>query len=215
MAKAREIPHLAEAQSFREAAALAVQVRAEEVFEHAAGVLDMGDIERVHDMRVATRRLRAVMEIFEPAFPRKQHRAVLRDVKALADSLGERRDRDVAIDAMTKIGLGHRDLEALEHVDVHVGVSPFTQGVGQRFDVAEHAPMQRALEARREDLQNGAQAPRRHAHVVHALDVGGVEDVRGLVEQLGAAHRHDLGRRHAEGSLAVEPRDGARLGHDA
>jgi CHAD domain-containing protein len=118
MAKAREIPHLAEANSFREAAAIAVQVRAEEVFEHAAGVLDTSDIERVHDMRVATRRLRAVMEIFETAFPRKQHRAVLGDVKALADALGERRDRDVAIDAMTKIGLAltATDRRGIDHL---------------------------------------------------------------------------------------------------
>ena len=105
MAKAREIPDLAEAPTFRDAARTAVAVRAEEVFEHAEGVLDTSDIERVHDMRVATRRLRAAMEIFETAFPKKQHRAVLKEVKALADALGERRDRDVAIDAMTKIGL--------------------------------------------------------------------------------------------------------------
>jgi CHAD domain-containing protein len=96
---------LADAGSFRDAAAMAVRVRAEEVFEHAAGVLDVEDIERVHAMRVATRRLRAVMEIFAPAFPRKRHRAILKEVKALADALGERRDRDVAIESMTRIGL--------------------------------------------------------------------------------------------------------------
>src|SRR3954470_7332498 len=105
MAKARDIPQLADAQTFRAAAAMAVQVRAEEVFEHAVGVLDVTDIERVHAMRVATRRLRAVMEIFAPAFPRKQHREILKEVKALADALGERRDRDVAIESMTKVGL--------------------------------------------------------------------------------------------------------------
>ena len=105
MAKARDIPELAQAGSFREAAAMTVRVRAEEVFEHSAGVLDVNDIERVHAMRVATRRLRAVMEIFAPAFPRKQHREILKEVKALADTLGERRDRDVAIESMTKIGL--------------------------------------------------------------------------------------------------------------
>ena len=118
MAKARDIPQLAEADSFREAAALAVGVRAEEVFEHAAGVLDMSDIERVHDMRVATRRLRAVMEIFEAAFPKKQHREALKDVKALADALGERRDRDVAIDAMAKIGraLTATDRRGIDHL---------------------------------------------------------------------------------------------------
>jgi CHAD domain-containing protein len=118
MAKAREIQDLAEAQSFRQAAAMAVEVRAEEVFEHAEGVLDTTEIERVHDMRVATRRLRAVMEIFETAFPKKQHRAVLKDVKALADALGERRDRDVAIDAMSKIGraLTATDRRGIDHL---------------------------------------------------------------------------------------------------
>jgi CHAD domain-containing protein len=118
MAKARDIPQLADAGSFREAAAMAVQVRAEEVFEHATGVLDVSDIERVHAMRVATRRLRAVMEIFAPAFPRKQHRAALKEVKALADALGERRDRDVAIESMTRIGLAltATDRRGIDHL---------------------------------------------------------------------------------------------------
>jgi len=83
---------------FGRAAARVVEVRAAEVFEHSHGVLDVGDIERVHDMRVATRRLRAAMEVFESCFPRKRHRKALKRVKALADALGERRDRDVAIE---------------------------------------------------------------------------------------------------------------------
>ncbi len=58
----------------------------------------MAEIERVHDMRVATRRLRAALELFEPCFPAKRHRRALKRVKALADALGERRDRDVAIE---------------------------------------------------------------------------------------------------------------------
>src|SRR3954449_6380470 len=118
MAKARDIPDFEHAASFREAAAMAVEIRAEEVFEHAAGVLDTNDIERVHAMRVATRRLRAVMEIFAPAFPKKQHRALLKEVKALADALGERRDPDVAIEAMEKIAaaLTAEDRPAIEHL---------------------------------------------------------------------------------------------------
>ena len=75
-----------------------IEVRASEVFEHSEGVLDLGDIDPVHDMRVASRRLRAAMEVFEPCFPRKRYRKALKQVKALADALGERRDRDVAID---------------------------------------------------------------------------------------------------------------------
>jgi CHAD domain-containing protein len=97
MAKARDIPGLAADLRYRDAAARTVSVRAEELFHYAAGVLNTSDIERVHDMRVASRRLRAVLEIYEPCFPRKQLRSVLDDVKALADSLGERRDPDVQL----------------------------------------------------------------------------------------------------------------------
>jgi CHAD domain-containing protein len=118
VAKARDIPGFADAASFREAAALAVEVRAEEVFEHSQGVLDMTDIERVHAMRVATRRLRAAMEIFAVCFPKKDHRRALKDVKALADALGERRDRDVAIEAMERIGaeLTADDRRGIDHL---------------------------------------------------------------------------------------------------
>jgi CHAD domain-containing protein len=82
---------------FSAAAAQVVEVRAREVFEHSTGVLDLDHIERVHDMRVATRRLRAALEVFEPCFPRKRHRKALRKVKTLADALGGRRDADVEI----------------------------------------------------------------------------------------------------------------------
>jgi CHAD domain-containing protein len=97
VAKARDIPGLHAELPYREAASRTVAVRTQELFDHAEGVLDTSDIERVHDMRVATRRLRAVLEIYEPCFPRKQLRSVLDDVKALADALGERRDPDVQL----------------------------------------------------------------------------------------------------------------------
>ncbi len=97
MAKAREIPGLFCEQPYGDGAALIVEVRTAELADHAAGVLDTEDIERVHDMRVATRRLRAALEVFEPCFPRKPFRAAHREVKELADVLGARRDRDVAI----------------------------------------------------------------------------------------------------------------------
>jgi CHAD domain-containing protein len=80
-----------------------IEVRASEVFEHSGGVLDTSDIERVHDMRVATRRLRAALEVFEACFPRKRHRRALKRVKALADALGERRDADVAIEFLQAV----------------------------------------------------------------------------------------------------------------
>src|SRR5436853_5785065 len=104
MGKARDIPGLHASMPFAEAAAATVAVRAEELFENAAGVLDTSDIERVHDMRVATRRLRAALEVFAVCFPKREFARVLDDVKGLADALGARRDPDVALAAVERIG---------------------------------------------------------------------------------------------------------------
>ena len=103
MAKAAEID-VAPEEPYALAGARIVRVRTAELFEHDEGVLDTSDIERVHDMRVATRRLRAVLEIFAPCFPKQPFKAALRDVKALADALGERRDPDVHLEAMRAFG---------------------------------------------------------------------------------------------------------------
>lgn len=102
MASARKVELDCEA-SFGAAAGRVVKVRAKEVFEQADGVLDLGEVERVHDMRVATRRLRAALEVFEDCFPRKSHRKALKKVKALADALGERRDADVEIELLESL----------------------------------------------------------------------------------------------------------------
>ena len=101
MAKAEDIDTHGD-EPFRLAGARIVRTRTDELFARSAGVLDVRDIERVHDMRVASRRLRAVLEIFAPCFPAAEFKGVLGDVKALADALGERRDPDVHIDALTR-----------------------------------------------------------------------------------------------------------------
>ena len=127
MAKAADI----EADPFEPyalAAARIVRVRAHELFEHAENVLDTSDIERVHDMRVASRRLRAVLEIFEPCFPQGDFKTVLRDVKALADALGERRDPDVHIE----------DMEELEK-HVQVAFRPGLEALVERLRVRQAA----------------------------------------------------------------------------
>lgn len=103
MAKARAVPGLHVRLPFREAAAATLRVRVEELFAPREDVLDTEDIERVHRMRVATRRLRAVMEIYAPCFEKAAFKPVLRDVKALADALGARRDPDVQVEALERL----------------------------------------------------------------------------------------------------------------
>lgn len=102
MAKALPIPGLDGGVSYAHAAALTIEVRSEELFAHSDGVLDTADITKLHAMRVATRRLRAVLELYAPCLPRDQLRPALKEVKRLADALGARRDPDVELQALTQ-----------------------------------------------------------------------------------------------------------------
>jgi CHAD domain-containing protein len=151
MAKARDIPGLAPDLPYAEAAVRTVELRTQELFDHAEGVLDTDDIERVHDMRVATRRLRAVLEIYEPCFERKPFRGVLRDVKALADALGERRDPDVELAALTAFQ------SAVAKVD-GPGVELFAQLVRAEQEAGNVALAAALQEAESSDLRGRLQA---------------------------------------------------------
>jgi CHAD domain-containing protein len=146
MAKARDIEGLGPDTPYVEAAARTVAVRADELWEHSEGVLDTSDIERVHDMRVATRRLRAVLEIYEACFDRAEFRSVLRDVKRLADALGERRDPDVELAALQSLE------EALPRADA-AGIELFSQLVRAEQE-AGNATLEQALaQAEASDLR--------------------------------------------------------------
>jgi CHAD domain-containing protein len=104
VAKPRGVKGLQCDDPFASVAARVVSVRADELLEHSQGVQDIGTIENLHAMRVASRRLRATMEVFAPCFPRKRYRKALKEVKAIADALGERRDCDVSIRDLRHIG---------------------------------------------------------------------------------------------------------------
>lgn len=81
---------------FEDAARDAVARRAPALLEHVEG-LRARDPYAVHQTRVAARRLRATLEVFEPAFHGRRHRRLLRLVKETADALGDARDLDVQI----------------------------------------------------------------------------------------------------------------------
>jgi CHAD domain-containing protein len=99
-------------QPYTQAAAEVIGERAEAVFAHRRKrVLDIADIEGVHEMRVATRRLRAALEVFGPGLDRKRGARALREVKALAAALGERRDRDVQLELLEEL---HGDTSGAE-----------------------------------------------------------------------------------------------------
>lgn len=62
------------------------------------GVKTSDDIEHIHRMRVASRRLRAALPLFAPCFPPRQYRIWMEELRKITQSLGEARDTDVQID---------------------------------------------------------------------------------------------------------------------
>lgn len=100
MAKARRVRIDPDA-PFVDAARATLRVRGPELLEYREGTLDGSDIEQLHSMRVASRRLRAALEVYVGCFPPKHHKRLLTLVKETADALSEARDLDVQIDYLT------------------------------------------------------------------------------------------------------------------
>jgi CHAD domain-containing protein len=106
MARARQVEGLDCDEPFRNGAVKIVRVRFEEMMSFKVAVLNpktaLDGAEGVHDMRVASRRLRAALEAFVDVFPRKGHQAILESVKSVADALGMVRDLDVMVERLRK-----------------------------------------------------------------------------------------------------------------
>lgn len=73
-----------------------------EMLKHEAGSRAGEDIEAVHDMRVATRRMRSAFRLLEDYYKRKAVRAYSRSLRRVARALGAVRDLDVLIEALQK-----------------------------------------------------------------------------------------------------------------
>ncbi|MBN1201953.1 MAG: CHAD domain-containing protein [Anaerolineae bacterium] len=67
------------------------------------------DIEAVHDMRVATRRMRSAFRLFGPFFDRKATRPYRKELRRVAKSLGRVRDLDVFMEKAERYLADHPD----------------------------------------------------------------------------------------------------------
>ncbi len=71
--------------------------RTEKLLEWREAVLKHDDIEAVHKMRVASRRLRATLDAYEAICAPQPFKKVYKEIKKIADLLGKARDTDVLI----------------------------------------------------------------------------------------------------------------------
>ncbi len=106
MARAKQAPDVEQCGDPYEWAAQTLRLRLDEVLGFRDAALDAEQVAGIHDMRVATRRLRSAMRDFVLIIDKKPLRRVKKDVKRLADSLGRVRDQDVEIKALSKSAVG-------------------------------------------------------------------------------------------------------------
>jgi CHAD domain-containing protein len=116
--KAREIVGLDCGASAAEGIRLVMRSRLEEMCAFREAALDWSEMEGVHDMRVASRRLRSLVRDFSPYFRNRKLRRSMIALKNIADALGAVRDQDVALLALEK-------LTAEAPVEVAAGIEHF------------------------------------------------------------------------------------------
>jgi CHAD domain-containing protein len=133
VAKPRPITGLDPDRRLRPNARRILGVRIDEVWAFAPYVTHPGHVRELHDMRIACKRLRYLLEIFEIAFPADLG-PFIDQIKDLQDLLGEIHDRDVQVPML------HDHLERLAERDA----------AAARELVRETGPRGRMSQARRE-----------------------------------------------------------------
>ena len=98
MAKARRVRGIKPRKGLRENAQRVISVRLEEVLSWQEALADPAQVLELHNMRIAAKRLRYALEIFDVCFP--DSKDVLREVTGIQEDLGEIHDLDVLIDIL-------------------------------------------------------------------------------------------------------------------
>lgn len=100
------IPGVNARTSLGEAAPRMLLAKAEPLFALEDAARGGADMDAVHDMRVASRRLREVMRLLAPLYPHRDFRRWYRRARRVTRALGPVRDSDVFIDSFSRLGAG-------------------------------------------------------------------------------------------------------------
>ncbi len=112
MAKPWKIVDLDPNESLKRSVSKISLTRHQETFSYESGTIKGADPEALHDMRVAARRLRAVIQIFRICFPKKKYKKHDARLQALIRSLGAVREHDVFLASLTNY---KKTLEPRDH----------------------------------------------------------------------------------------------------
>jgi CHAD domain len=98
MARARRVPGIRPKQALRINAQRVIAVRLEEMMSWSGALQDASRVQDLHNMRIAAKRLRYVLEMTGVCF--QGAKSVLHDLTDIQDDLGELHDLDVLIDIL-------------------------------------------------------------------------------------------------------------------
>ena len=160
MAKPRPVPGLDPDRRLRPNARRILAVRIEEVYAYDGAIADAENVAELHDMRIAFKRLRYLLEIFAVAFDADLDPFV-DEAKAMQDLLGEIHDRDVQVPALRD----HLEwLEEREHLAARRAVA---EAAAAQASGGRRRPSEAAFRRFREELEAGMRFDERVG--VHAL----------------------------------------------
>jgi CHAD domain-containing protein len=157
------------------------------MLEAEAGALD-GEVESVHKMRVATRRMRAAWRVFNGAYRDKTQKRYVAELRQVAQTLGAVRDMDVQLERLAEYSDGKAEATL-------AGLVPLVEEWQRRRDMARDHLL---------DLLGSADYDHfvtDYLDFVETPEAGAAKDGPGIVRDAAAGriwHAYELLRTHNE-----------------
>jgi len=130
-----ETPGITSTDPLAEAGRKTLRFHFAEMLKHEPGTRLGEDIESLHDMRVAVRRMRVAFEVFSDAFTKKTRKRHLKGLREIGRALGRVRDLDVSILKAERYMEGLKD-------ERREGLDPLTEAWRQQRDIARREMIQ-------------------------------------------------------------------------
>ncbi|CAN5599158.1 hypothetical protein BH23CHL2_BH23CHL2_15680 [soil metagenome] len=96
MAKASKVKGLNKSAPAIENAAKIIGVRLDDMYQYAPYVENSENIEEIHNLRIAAKRLRYTLEMFRFAYP-SELKGLISEVKKIQSTIGDMRDADIMV----------------------------------------------------------------------------------------------------------------------